>query len=1461
MKSKIKWWLNGIAAFILVVVVFLYLLVRPIIVQNIEPIITDAAKTKVNGTVTWLAIDLDPHYDLQFTQLSVKDENGVEILSAPYLTVGWTLSSMYDYLTKGTGIDSVVKSVTLEDPTLYVAENSNGEWNIQNIIKPSDNASPVKFTGKVVILNGNAKISLHDEGDFNFHNLKGNFQWNDKQEISGTMKGDFLDTPFDSKLNYTDEENFTIDVKTNETSLKSLQPLLKHVPQAEQKLSLEDGTAEVTNAKIRKSDGTLAYRIEGKVNHAALSYDTYTLADGAAFFLIANDRVEIHKFSAKVNDQKITGRGEVNFADGITTIQAEANLHNVQIEKIGLDVDAKGTLNGDIYVTGTLPDFAVSGNVRVQDGKYNDFIVRDGKVSFVYGDNKIFIPSLYAKLEEGEIRGQGDYDLTDKTYNVSAEFVRLDLGKLPIDAGVSGVISGHVTSSGSLANGSLQLESADGELEGNNLTYQDISVGHIIGFGNYSAANWHGLLQTQNASYQGITAENINGEFSGMGNNITIHYLNGNSGDGTFSVKGTYAPSALNLEVVGSNLDIAPLGQIANEDVSGTASFTAYISGSLDAPEGSGNIHIASGHIREFAFDHAEGDVVVGNNIATIKSFVVTGPEGTNTIEGSVGLSAPHALNLSVKTDKTRIETLLSLAHLPYPVTGWIENTLTIQGDADNPVVQGDFHAWSGSVMGELFQNISGLYSYDKGNITLKNFLAYIYEGTMVLNGSIENDKLDLDLAMYDVNLERVLPNQGLKGVASLQGKVSGTFDNPKFDGTASSRELDIFGNKINLVSTAITYDNHLVSIKEGTFRQKSGRFLWEGSYNVLNQGINGKLTFTNWDLKNIMQLFKLPGSNMDGLVNGGMSVSGTVDNPNVNFKATIGGGHLGGQVVGEGIVDFSYMNKVLSIRKLNIPIGNGVIAAQGGINSQGDLDILVAARDMDISWIPVVMGREDISVGGTLTALVTLSGNKLTPEVNLSLGVTEPRYGDILFDNFSLMANARNNVITIQNAVLNRAIYKASLKGTMPGNIITGAKNIDAVPMDLDINLDKADMNILGLFSKSIVSADGPIKGHIKVGGSYDNPSLTGGVSVKDGQVSFAFLNEPVQPINFSMEFKGHEATVEGDAKIGQGDFSIAASANFENLKITKYAGELKLHAPKINSVYYKGAIDTDLKLDQVGEQSGISGNIHIHDATIDVPLALLSSSDGELPNILTKIDVTVGDNVRLYNQLLYDMIVKGNISMVGPLREPFMTGRVNVEKGTVKINTTEFKIDPASAIWGSNPGSILPVIHAKGTTKIGHYNVTVEMDGLPGEMKTVFHSDPYLSDSQILLLLTLHQNPDKDTESSVQGALFNAGLTMILGNGVQDFLQDKIGLDQISITSSLTDYYDSSTTTNDNYYYIKIGKYIFNDFMLTATMGVNNEQKSVGFHYDLNSHMGISSWYNSNRDSYIGADWSFKF
>ena len=87
---------------------------------------------------------------------------------------------------------------------------------------------------------------------------------------------------------------------------------------------------------------------------------------------------------------------------------------------------------------------------------------------------------------------------------------------------------------------------------------------------------------------------------------------------------------------------------------------------------------------------------------------------------------------------------------------------------------------------GELFQSISGKYSYDGHDVTLENCLGYIYDGTALVNGKIRGKDLELEASLTDISMERMLPGRGIEGSLSLLGHVRGTVDSPVFDGMAS---------------------------------------------------------------------------------------------------------------------------------------------------------------------------------------------------------------------------------------------------------------------------------------------------------------------------------------------------------------------------------------------------------------------------------------------------------------------------------------------------------------------------------------------------------------------------------------------------------------------------------------------------------------------------------------------------
>ena len=1006
MKHSMKWWINTIAAAIFMVLVVIYLLIRPIIVQNLEPVLAEKLGDRVNGTLSWSSIDLDPNLDLSFAYLELKDEKGEDVLKTPSLTVGWSMSSLYNYLLHDDGIATVIRDVTIEKPELSLSQKADGTWNISDILKPSDDSDSGKFTGKVIITKGRALIKTNEAGQFDFTKVEGTFAWDKDAHIDGSLTGAIFDSSFDGRLKYTDSNNLEVNIKTDPIPLKSLQPLIEKLPQFQKKLTPQDGTGSITEAKIWKSDGIVVYRMTGSFNHAALGYENYILADGAAFFNIENNRADVTKISGTVNGQKISGEVHVDLAGEDTPFWGTAALSKVDIAKVVPDYEAKGIVTGDLSFSGTKEHPSVSGDISIVDGAYENLSVEKGKVSFSYDDGSITIPYLEADAAGGHILGHGSYSMDAGLFSIQAFVDHVSMDQIPAGQVLNGLVSGYCQAEGSYKDGILNLVRASANGEALNLDFNGLSAGNLRGFGNYRNGNWDGTLNGQNISYKGVFLNNIAASISEKDGVIDIPYASGISGNGAFFATGSYGGDLMNINVDASDIDMSMFTQLTDEDIAGIASFKGNISGTLDQPDGNGTIRARNGHFRKAAFDTVDGSMALHDGKLNIPLLNVAGASGNHEFSGTIDIHN-YDMNIKVKTDKARIENLLSIAGLDYPVTGWISNELTVTGKPENPKVQGDFHAWSGSVMGELFQSISGQYGYDNKKFDLKNCMGYMYDGVIVINGGAEENNLNLTVSMTDIDIERVLPDKGVKGKITLNGLVKGNFDSPDFDGTASSREITIAGNTIRNVSTGVHYKDQIVTVDEGSFHQKKGTFLWKGSYNLSSDALNGYLDFNGWNIRDIMAFFGRPDESVDGLVEGGMKISGTRDSPNVNFRAHILGGHLGNTALGEGNIDFSYMNGALSIRQFSIPVGDGILAAKGSMNSRGDLDIQAAARNMDISWIPQVIGRKDISIGGNLTAAVFLSGNKSAPEADVSVGLDHPKYGDIAFDSMSLMANA----------------------------------------------------------------------------------------------------------------------------------------------------------------------------------------------------------------------------------------------------------------------------------------------------------------------------------------------------------------------------------------------------------------------------------------------------------------------
>lgn len=152
----------------------------------------------------------------------------------------------------------------------------------------------------------------------------------------------------------------------------------------------------------------------------------------------------------------------------------------------------------------------------------------------------------------------------------------------------------------------------------------------------------------------------------------------------------------------------------------------------------------------------------------------------------------------------------------------------------------------------------------------------------------------------------------------------------------------------------------------------------------------------------------------------------------------------------------------------------------------------------------------------------------------------------------------------------------------------------------------------------------------------------------------------------------------------------------------------------------------------------------------------------------------------------------------------------------------------------------------------------------GQADNMDLLLRSDPPLTKPQIVSLITLRNGsgrPQSSIGEDDMSALLGSGIRMTLNSlGITQSLEKALSLDMLTVTNGSLDLNDRNTDVGNNYYNIEMGKYLFNDFMVTAAFGLNHDDNRFGIMYDLGSRFSLSAWTSSD-NNFIGALYKYNF
>lgn len=1436
MKKGQRKWLA--AAVVLAVAFGGAQLLRPVGEQIVGPIVQEQLNTAINGQADYKSFTIGWDGTVHIGDLSVKDTNGKVVADVPSTEVSLDMMEAVKLPFGQSAPLRLIKTVTLNNPTVHAVEQADRSWNITSLIKKSDSDKALEFRGNIIVNDGVATLSWLNGRQTAVEAINGAVKFADYPKIDGALSANVDKQAVTLKGSYTNDDSadFSLFVKADSLRLDYVNDLIP----ADINAKVLGGTAQNIALTISRNDNQFAFEGGVDIKNLAADYQNdsispapYAIRQGAAHVTFNGTDIMIADGRVAVNDQQFFAHGNVAITD---MTKPEFNLtlrgQDIQIESL-IDKGITGTVGAVAHVYGTADAPVVNATVEASNVNYDGYVLEKGIATLDYQDDVVDISNIQLSLNGGEASGRGSYNTKTEAYEASLEGTDIPLGLVGQAAGqpLVGTVNGKA---------------------------------YIKGTGTSTSPTVSAVFEGHGIGYDSITTDSLSGQIAGADGTYYINYLNGTIGSGFFSAYGNVSQNNLDLAFNAKDVPLDMFSVYAKQQLDGKATVTGRITGPLDNPNVTAVAASDGGHVGHIRFDNAYVEADVSNKLVTINNGFVQDGHGYYSLNGTIDMGPSQALQLNAQVSTVRIENIAGTVAPELPITGWLDVRTEIYGTLDNPQIRGFVHAWDGSVKGKLFSDVRFGFCYANDFFGIRDLVASSYGATFYGAGRYQNGNLDFKFLGDTIYLRPWLEDYAdVEGYMTVEGTLTGTIDKPIVQGMLGSSDIKVNGMSLRNVAGNIYADPTVVNLQNVSFEEgEHGKFLIDGGMTLDgNQRLFGYASISDGEVSNFLKLAKVDVPDTTGHINGRLDFGGTLKNPDLSLKGTIDDIVIGGKPWGTADLDVDLQDRKITIHKGQLLIGDGMLAAVGTADLDGQSDIQIAANNVAVdSLMPLF--KSEVPASGNLHFIANVTGETLNPHVELSAELTDATYNGVAIDRFYAMATMENKVIHLQQLVGQRGDYKAKLRGDVPlaafyksGYLPPG----DSSAMDLTFDVNEANLGVLPLMFPAVTEGTGPLKGALHITGTYDQPQVNGTISIDHGLVKFKGVKKDLADITAQLIFKGQKAELIGGASMGKGNAGLSGELSWNGLELTNYAGVVQLNGLEVEHEFFKGPLNGEVGVMLKDGLPTVVGHLDLENDTMTIPLSLTSTEGGS--PIGLDFTVNVGKKVRLYSGGLYDFMLGGGAHIGGTTVNPFIDGEFHVVEGNLKYLNNTFKITEGKTDFVR--GSFLPILQVKAESRVRSYRVYLEVNGPVEQMDLKLTSDPHLEQRQIVSLLTFGYSSGNDSSVSSEdvNALLAAGVRSALMGYVEGAFKDTLGLDLINITTGSLDPNEPINEETNSYYNIEIGKYLLPDFMVTFSTGINNDLQSYGFLYDINNHFSVNGWMNSNDHSYIGGQWSYEF
>jgi translocation and assembly module TamB len=454
-------------------------------------------------------------------------------------------------------------------------------------------------------------------------------------------------------------------------------------------------------------------------------------------------------------------------------------------------------------------------------------------------------------------------------------------------------------------------------------------------------------------------------------------------------------------------------------------------------------------------------------------------------------------------------------------------------------------------------------------------------------------------------------------------------------------------------------------------------------------------------------------------------------------------------------------------------------------------------------------------------------------------------------------------------------AVSEARFTGPGSELVLSGGGDLAG---GLGLSMDgRADLGLLTHLSSSVSSAAGAVELHFKLSGSLAAPQVFGHAELQGASLALASYDKPIDALSGKLTFSAQRVLFEGfRAQVAGGHVSVDGVATLKGQSLGSL--DLELNAEHLDLSPRDGIRLQVGGRGQLAWREGtdlprLTGTLRLEEMIYTRPIKMGRTLDDMVKkeraevalydpdNDLIELDLAVvqAKPLHIENNLIDAELVlrdqKQPFRLVGTDQRMGVLGNMAVKKGTVRFRDATFNIRQGDISFDSRTRidptfDIVAVsdVRRQNNLNQGDWHISIHAWGNRDSFQFQLQSDPYLSEDDIALLLTVGMTHSELSQLEAGDLTGTAALEALATvSGVEREVHRALPqIDDFHIASA---YSERSNRTEPQLF---IGKRINDRVRLSASTGIAESRDfSTGVELQITEETSVEAVYNNQNST----------